>query len=234
MRLRKAHALTGLAAAAGTLLLAAPAAQASPAQVSTVHASSPPASTARTTTGAAARQSQRSVFEVQIARRRVARVLTISGPAVSVGASGRITIGGGTAIPAPAVGRPGAVRECSGSGCNGDDPVGTGCATGGYPVSGYTIPNSKDDNYGTINLMYQNTCAANWAEANDLAGGVYIQVYNTQGKESHYQPNYNWGYTNMVDGAGINAGTCIFNSARTTGYCLAQSGSYPASIWSWL
>ena len=60
---------------------------------------------------------------------------------------------------------------CSGFGCNGLDPVSTGCDLDAYTVSltGGTVSFRT----GTIQLRYSPTCGTNW-------GRVYSRVGNTQ------------------------------------------------------
>lgn len=136
-----------------------------------------------------------------------------------------------SAADAPHLARPQFSPTCVGSGCNGVDPVSqSNCSQGGYVVTGYSLSTSQDAGYGDINLMYQDYCKANWAEADHLAGGVWIEVYNTLGNQVLYQPNYNWGYTSMVNGNNINDGVCIYNAGRTNAYCIAQPGTYPTSV----
>ena len=115
---------------------------------------------------------------------------------------------------------------CTGKGCYNLDPVTqTNCSVYGYAVGGQTITSG----YGTINLMYQQYCNANWAEADNLSAGVWIEVFNAEGEQVLYQPNYNWGYTSMVDGS-VPAGVCIYNSGLQVGECGAQPGTYPSSV----
>jgi len=58
---------------------------------------------------------------------------------------------------------------CSGNGCNGLDPVATGCARDGITVTGGTVTFRT----GTIQLRYSPTCGTNW-------GRVFSNIGNAQ------------------------------------------------------
>jgi hypothetical protein len=115
-------------------------------------------------------------------------------------------------------------------GCNNLDPVTqSNCSQFGYAVSGHTVTQSEDNNEGVINLMYQRYCEANWAEADSLSPHVYMEVFNTEGQYILYQPNYNWGYTSMVNGV-PNAGVCIIDQYDNHASCNSQPGTYPTCV----
>src|SRR5262245_1467970 len=76
------------------------------------------------------------------------------------GLAAAASIGLGTLIGLPA--SPAFAATCSGNGCNGLDPIATGCATGAYTVA--SAPMS--DPYGTaatIDLRYSPSCGTNWS-----------------------------------------------------------------------
>lgn len=136
----------------------------------------------------------------------------------------------GVGRPVRGVEAPAFSPTCQGKGCYNVDPVTqSNCSVDGYVVSGHTVTTSQDQGLGNINLMYQQYCNANWAEASSLSGGVYIEVFNTEGEQVPYQPNYNWGYTSMVDGS-VSAGVCITDQYQNHSWCSAQPGSYPYSV----
>lgn len=60
---------------------------------------------------------------------------------------------------------------CSGNGCNGLDPVSTGCARDAITVT--TTGGTVSFRTGTIQLRYSPTCGTNW-------GRVFSSVGNTQ------------------------------------------------------
>jgi len=151
---------------------------------------------------------------------------------LTTGAPVIVTIANESSMPRPtSTIHPTYAPSCVGEGCTYLDPVTqSNCSTNGSRVAGFTITKGAiDANLGTINLMYQHNCQANWAEADNLAAGVWIEVFNTEGEYVLYQPNFNWGYTSMVNGQ-PSAGVCIYNAALTVGYCRAQNGTYPAWV----
>jgi hypothetical protein len=135
--------------------------------------------------------------------------------------------------------RPGAVPAvaaaptCVGFACTGVDPVNqSNCSVGGYPVSGYTKTISG---LGTIRLMYQGSCQANWGEADGASTSAWITAYDVVGGFEYEIPPYNlspynYGWTSMVDGQ-VNAAACI-GFAGQTPHCVVQPGlpSEPA-VW---
>ena len=110
------------------------------------------------------------------------------------------------AVPAVA-----AAPSCVGFACTGVDPVNqSNCSVGGYPVSGYTKTISG---LGTIRLMYQGSCQANWGEADGASTSAWITAYDVVGGFEYEIPPYNlspynYGWTSMVDGQ-VNAAACI-------------------------
>jgi hypothetical protein len=124
-----------------------------------------------------------------------------------------------------------AAASCQNIGCFNLDPVSqSNCSAGGYPVSGFTQTYSG---LGTLRLMYQNSCEANWAEADNASTSAWITVYSIVGN-TYYQilpynlAPYNYGWTSMVPGYNVNAAACI-GFAGQTPHCMVQkSTSAPA------
>ncbi len=63
---------------------------------------------------------------------------------------------GVSTVSAHAVQRSSPQVTCSGNGCNGKDPVATGCASGAYTVQTAVFSNSN------VELRYSPTCKTNW------------------------------------------------------------------------
>jgi hypothetical protein len=120
---------------------------------------------------------------------------------------------------------PDVAPTCMGFGCTGLDPVNqSNCSVGGYPVTGYTKTISG---LGTIRLMYQNSCQANWGEADNASTSAWITAYAVVNGILYEIPPYNlspynYGWTSMVDGQ-VSAAACI-GFAGQLPYCVVQSG----------
>lgn len=92
-----------------------------------------------------------------------------------------ITYTGGTAFAASKHSfRP--LVSCSGNGCNGQDPQGTGCSSGGQSVPNGQV-NSVFDQDGvllfTLELRWSPTCQTNWARINN-SNGAQLQATITR------------------------------------------------------
>ena len=63
---------------------------------------------------------------------------------------------------------------CSGNGCNGLDPVSTGCARDGITVT--TTGGTVSFRTGTIQLRYSPTCGTNWGRVFSTIGTTQLWV----------------------------------------------------------
>ena len=124
----------------------------------------------------------------------------------------------------PAV-APNVAPTCVGLRCTGLDPVSqSNCSIGGYPVNGYTRTISG---LGTIHLMYQGNCQANWGGADNASTNAWITAYTvvngTLYEIAPYKLSpYNYGWTSMVDGQ-VSAAACIGFAGQVPS-CVVQPG----------
>ncbi len=63
---------------------------------------------------------------------------------------------------------------CSGDGCNGLDPIATGCANDAITVK--TTGGTTSFRTGTIELRYSPTCGTNWGRVVSSVGSVQLTV----------------------------------------------------------
>ncbi len=73
---------------------------------------------------------------------------------------------------ATATGQP--IATCPGNGCNGLDPVSTGCARDGITVR--TTGGTVSFRTGTIQLRYSPTCGTNWGRVFSIVGNTQLTV----------------------------------------------------------
>ena len=57
---------------------------------------------------------------------------------------------------------------CSGNGCNGKDPIATGCAVGAYTVQTGVLPNFL------VQLRYSSKCGTNWGRVLSRIGSAHL------------------------------------------------------------
>lgn len=92
---------------------------------------------------------------------------------------------------------PAAAATCSGSGCNGLNPITTGCTTGAYVVGETDIYDVFSSDYiGGVQLWWSPTCETAWSYVHSefRAFAVQATVYSTSPSNSYYQNN-NYVYT---------------------------------------
>lgn len=75
----------------------------------------------------------------------------------------------GSATPARAA-------SCSGTGCNGQDPIATGCNSDAYTVTSANIKNLQNQVVGRVDLRWSPTCQTNWARAVSNVGSTNMFV----------------------------------------------------------
>ena len=87
---------------------------------------------------------------------------------------------------------PAAAATCSGSGCNGLNPITTGCSTGAYVVSETDIYDGFSNDYiGGVQLWWSPTCQAAWSTVLSDFRAFYVQaaVTSTSPSNSYAQSN---------------------------------------------
>lgn len=89
--------------------------------------------------------------------------------------------------------------SCSGHGCNGQDPIYTGCNQNAYLAKEYLIK----DKYGIaiwnkVQVYYSNTCGTNWVRVtgNPYGGATYkmIQSLHSNGTPMFTEEETDYGY----------------------------------------
>ncbi|MER6514969.1 DUF2690 domain-containing protein [Nonomuraea sp. NPDC001636] len=91
-----------------------------------------------------------------------------------------------------------AVKDCSRSGCNGEDPVIHHCSDDARTT--YRYPTRL----GLLELRYSPACTASWARITGAAEGTWFYVQSCRGAYTQtYQvpAGYNNAYTDMVPGS---------------------------------
>jgi len=94
---------------------------------------------------------------------------------------------------------PAAAATCSGSGCNGLNPITTGCTTGAYVVGETDIYDTFSSDYiGSVQLWWSPTCETAWSYVHSYldyrAFAVQATITSTSPSNSYYQNN-NYVYT---------------------------------------
>jgi hypothetical protein len=79
--------------------------------------------------------------------------------------------------------RPAEAATCSGSSCNGQDPVATGCSSDAYGVKSREFVDETSMILGTIYVLYSPTCQTVWAE-------VYANFTSTNWISAHIDGGY--------------------------------------------
>lgn len=92
---------------------------------------------------------------------------------------------------------PAQAATCSGYGCDGTDPIATGCASGTVTNTGTTyITNSAGQRLAYLELRYSVACGTNWGRITQVGSTSSIYVYAY--RPSPYASTYTYG------GAGSN------------------------------
>ena len=92
---------------------------------------------------------------------------------------------------------PAAAATCSGSGCNGLNPVTTGCTTGAYVVSETDIYDGFSSGYiGGVQLWWSPTCETAWSYVHSDFRAFLVRATVTSTSPSNsYTQNNNYTYT---------------------------------------
>lgn len=90
-----------------------------------------------------------------------------------------------------------AAATCSGSGCNGLNPITTGCTTGAYVVSETDIYDSFSSDYiGGVQLWWSPTCETAWSYVySDFQAFVVRATVTSTSPSNSYFQNNNYVYT---------------------------------------
>jgi hypothetical protein len=88
----------------------------------------------------------------------------------ALGAGAALALGSVTVLPALSA-APAYAATCSGYGCDGQDPLASGCNTGAYTVASAPIT-YQGVTYGTVELRWSPTCQTNWART--TVGNAYL------------------------------------------------------------
>ncbi|MBL1090515.1 MULTISPECIES: DUF2690 domain-containing protein [Streptomyces] len=126
-------------------------------------------------------------------------------------------------VPVQAAAPVAVTAQCSGSGCSGRNPVGTGCDR-----DARTVRRSAEIG-PLIELRYSARCRAAWVRVTHGSGGDRIEARNRSGacrSRSCYSrtlaPGHSSAYTAMVNDKGIKAWGCLYrrngNAVCTDGY----------------
>lgn len=124
---------------------------------------------------------------------------------------------------------PAQAATCSGFGCDGRDPIVTGCASGTVTNTGTTyIYNSAGQPLAYLELRYSVGCATNWGRITRVgsASSIYVYVY----RPSPYASTLAYGgtstpyYGDQLYGSGMTV--CAVGQATDS----ATSQSYSAAV----
>ena|SRR5947209_626897 len=95
--------------------------------------------------------------------------------------------------------------SCSGDGCDGLNPVSTGCATGAYTVQTAVFSNSY------VELRYSPTCKTNWGRVTSKVGLAFLEIRVQRVDGLTYTflgVNFNFAYSVMVYAPQLAARAC--------------------------
>ncbi len=82
---------------------------------------------------------------------------------------------GGTVVLA--VASPAMAATCSGNGCNGLDPIATGCQNSYTQLVGSSEIKNGSTHYGWIDLRYSPTCGTNWSRVRSDIGTQNLEAF---------------------------------------------------------
>lgn len=121
---------------------------------------------------------------------------------------------GATALPTHAApSRPAA--GCSGSGCNGQDPIAMGCANDAYTARSQALYRAGEQ-IGTVEMRWSPSCQTNWARASFIYGAtnptVELWTPNVNGSkvQSYTYTGTTYSvYGNMYYAPGVWVSACV-------------------------
>lgn len=112
---------------------------------------------------------------------------------------------------------------CSGSSCNGQDPVATGCSSDAYAVNSRDIVDETSVILGTVYVVYSPTCQTVWSE-------VYSNYSPTNWISTHIDGGY--GQTLYGDAYVVSPMSQTSSPSNEMG-CGTINVSYN-SVWGWV
>lgn len=86
-------------------------------------------------------------------------------------------------IPARAAG-------CSGTGCNGKDPIAMGCSNDAYTVTSADIKNGSGQTIGRVDLRWSPSCQTNWGRVVSYVGSANLFVMLTDCSRNEISGTY--------------------------------------------
>jgi hypothetical protein len=85
---------------------------------------------------------------------------------------------------------PVAAAGCSGTGCDGKDPVQMGCSGDAYTVNSADIRNSSNQVIGRVDLRWSPSCKTNWGKVVSYVGSANLFVMLTYCNDSEVSGTY--------------------------------------------
>jgi hypothetical protein len=92
---------------------------------------------------------------------------------------------------------PAHAAECSGMGCDGQDPVQTGCVNGAYTVATDDIYDNNGAVIGRVDLRYSPTCETNWTRTISYIGPQTLDAVVTRDDIGYHLNEYLDNVTNV-------------------------------------
>lgn len=86
---------------------------------------------------------------------------------------------------------------CSGTGCDGRDPIQAGCASDAYTAISDYIYNSVGNAVARVDLRYSPSCGTNWARTVSLIGPQHIDAVVTRNDIALHYDEYLYNVTNV-------------------------------------
>jgi hypothetical protein len=112
-----------------------------------------------------------------------------------------VVLAGVAVLPLVAA-NPAMAATCSGYGCDYQDPVATGCASGSYTVSSAAVSRNGVQ-YGTVDLRWSPTCQTNWSRVWVGAGGSNPNHYERYVWVERQSPSAYVGFDYYGDGSPV-------------------------------
>jgi Protein of unknown function (DUF2690). len=114
-----------------------------------------------------------------------------------------------------------ALVSCSGSGCNGQYPVATGCNSDAGSLAAAEVRDSAYNIIGEVWLNWSSTCQTNWASAFVASGWTgTVTIYRNSGTDGGAEQ-----YSAVVY-PGANTDTRMVYAPHNTAYACLVVGSY--------
>jgi len=122
-------------------------------------------------------------------------------------------------VPAPNV----SAVSCSGNGCNGKDPIYTGCNQNAYLAKRFVIPENSSGLalWQTFaDVYYSRSCGTNWVRVtqNPFGGTAFKSIYTSSYTVNEYDRGYGSSYSMQVYAPGstrVNIFIKLYDTANT-------------------